>query len=226
MRPEIVDMDEDIELESRVGRDILGDAGHGVVFAGLPEADRQRLSEGIFVAEILRRVRPGQDKIMLIHQGRTRVPGDEGEGEHLQEGGIDQGEILAEEAVFRPDGPLALDESSLAQDVGNGLHELRPHGRGNELLKARFLAGLFVELDLDKAEKRVLVLMETVNRQLVHDEQINEETGGDPERQAEDLDEGMPLVSQHVPECGFQIVPEHRLSSATWPTTGIPQVHF
>jgi len=171
---EIPEMNENIELEGRVGRSIPDDTGHDVVFTQLTIGNRQSLSQGIFFAEIFQRARRSQDKIMLVGKSPPRISFDKREGEHLQEGRIDHGESLVERLVSVPDGSPAFHEPALAGDFGDGPDEFRPDRGRNKLLAARFLAGILVELDLDEAEELIVVFMKIVEGQLVRDEEIDE----------------------------------------------------
>ena len=125
--------------------------------------------------------------MVIIRKSRLWVSGNEGEGEHLEEGGIDHRESLAEYVFFIPDSSRAIDESCLTDDVRNGVKESRSDRRGDKLLTARLFSGVLVELDLDKAEKLISVLMKIIEGQLIRNEQINEDAGGDPKRQSEYL---------------------------------------
>ena len=202
--------DQHAEPEVGVCGDVAHDAGHAGLPGSGPGIDLDRLSERVFLAEELRGERSGQHDASGVAEARPGVALDQGERKDFEErrlGDVDLG--LLEGLFFVLDGRV-LDRS---RDLGDGLDlgiavpdRLGQDGRRPELVDARVAFVRPVGRDPVDA---VGFLMEPVIAELVDDVKRDEDRGRDPHGQAEDVEEGIPLVLEKVPGGHFQVILEH-----------------
>jgi hypothetical protein len=199
---------EDVEAEVGVGRGVADDPADDEIAAIV---DVDRAADGRSDAEVSAGSALREDDRIGHRKRGDRISFDGGEGEHPQERRVhDPGVALVKRVVADPGQEFS------DPHVTGGIHDLGdrfPEGRGQGDRRDADVEEpprvILVELDPIEG---IDILVEPVEAELVKDPEGDQDGAGQAEGQPGDVEKGIALMPDDIPQRDFEVVPDHHES--------------